>query len=303
MEDLIVFQDDKEIDRLRVQNKLLFPYEKKALDSLFSSYEKGEGLAVLDIGCNDGKKTVSIFSYDSISSVVGLEYNQKLAQKAQTEFGNDKFFFSTLDVESADFTDAIGKIMQERAIQAFDCIYLSFVLMHLKNPRKLLMALQNLLKDGGSLVIVEANDSSSSLTGDTDNLLGTFLVILNSDKYSGNRSLGTFVDQMAKDCGYKNIRIWCDAISAGKGEFEKKEAIFTTFFSYLSEDVDILLQEEDCEEYRKWKQWLLTHLPLLKALILKEDSEISMGMKILSCRKGVCRKVSVKRGKACILKN
>lgn len=289
MEDLIVFQDDKEIERLRVQNKLLSSYERPALDAIFANCvagcENGEKVAVLDIGCNDGEKTVSIFSYNSISNVVGLEYNKKLAQKAQKEFGNDKFFFSTLDVESDDFIASLGKIMKNKGIKAFDCIYISFVLMHLKNPKKLLVTLRDLLKDEGALVIVEANDSASSLSGDTGHLLATFLDILNKDKYSGDRLLGASVEHLAKDCGYEDIHIWCDAVSAGPGEKAKKQAIVTTFFSYLEEDLDILLKEEDCEEYRKWKKWLTCYLPKLQFLILKEDSEISMGMKILSCRK------------------
>ena len=291
MEDLFVFQDDKEIERLRVQNKLLLPYEKAVLDSLFvnSSKESANecGQAVLDIGCNDGEKTVSIFSYNSISNVVGLEYNGKLAQKAQKEFGNDKFFFSTLDVERDDFTETLGKIMKERGINAFDCIYLSFVLMHLKNPRKLLLSLFSLLKTGGTLVIVEANDRASFLSSDDDHLLDTFLDILSKDKYSGNRFLGATVEQMVKDCGYKDITIWCDGVYAGYGEQAKKQAIVTTFFSYLEEDVDILLKEDDCDEYRKWKSWLSSNLPTLDSLILKNESEISMGMKILSCKKTV----------------
>ncbi len=290
MEDLIVFQDDKEIERLRVQNKLLSSYERPALDAIFGNSASARANAgiqtVLDIGCNDGEKTVSIFSYNSISNVVGLEYNKKLAQKAQKDFGNDKFFFSTLDVESDDFLVTLGSIMKDKGIKAFDCIYLSFVLMHLKNPQKLLISLQGLLKDEGALVIVEANDSASSLSGDTGHLLATFLDILNKDKYSGNRSLGASVEQMVKACGYEDIKIWCDAVSASPGEQAKKQAIITTFFSYLEEDVDILLKEEDCEEYRKWKDWLVCHLPELESLILKEDSEISMGMKILSCKKG-----------------
>lgn len=300
MEDLIVFQDDKEIERLRVQNKLLSSYERPALDAIFGNCAKrcedGEKMAVLDIGCNDGEKTVSIFSYNSISNVVGLEYNKKLAQKAQKEFGNDKFFFSTLDVESDDFSESLSKIMKEKGIKAFDCIYLSFVLMHLKNPQKLLMTLHGLLKEEGALVIVEANDCVSSLSGDNDHLLAIFLDILNRDKYSGNRSLGASVEQMAKACGYEDVHIWCDAVSAGYGEQAKKQAIVTTFFSYLEEDVDILLKEEDCEEYRKWKDWLTCHLPKLESLILKEDSEISMGMKIISCDKGFCSKRFCKKG-------
>lgn len=286
MEDSFVFQSDKEIKRLRVQNELLFPYEKPIFDLLFS---KGKNLSVLDIGCNDGNKTTSSFSYDSISKVIGIEYNVELATKAEKEFGNNKFYFTALDAEQDDFSEHLREIMKQKGIVAFDCIYLSFVLMHLKNPRKVLLNLHNFLKEDGSLVVVEANDSasylSSSHTGENDNLLRTFLEILREDKYSGNRTLGSEVENIVKECGYKDIRFWCDAVCAKRGEKERKKDIITTFFSYLSEDVDILLEEENKDIYKEWKEWLSNNWKELESIILNDESEISMGMKIISCKK------------------
>ena len=46
---------------------------------------------MLDIGCNDGMKTVERFSSEAVSRVLGLEYNEKLATKAQQSYGNEKY--------------------------------------------------------------------------------------------------------------------------------------------------------------------------------------------------------------------
>ena len=63
--------------------------------------------------------------------------------------------------------------------------------------------------------------------------------------------------------------------------------IFQTFFSYLPEDVEILLAEEpDNRKYQDWQNWLKKNYEELQQLILSEESEITMGMQILSCEKG-----------------
>ena len=219
--------------------------------------------------------------------VIGLEYNEELAAKAQKAYGNERFSFYPLDVEAADFAERLHNIMNEKKIDGFDVIYLSFVLMHLSDVKGLLIALRPFLKTDGKLFIIEANDAASTLTGDKNGLLGEFLEILKKDKYSGDREVGATVCETLSACGYESINVWHDAVSAAEGEKEKKKAIFTTFFTYLREDVLLLLESEpDNEEYRSWSAWLDGNYEPLKRLILKEKSVISMGMKILTCTKG-----------------
>lgn len=274
-----VFQSKKEIERLLVQNELLSQVEVPLFDSLFSS---GTSLSVLDIGCNDGRKTVSLFSRENIRSVIGVEYNSSLSDKAEREYGNGKFRFVSLDAQGEDFSSLLRRIMDGEGIKSFDCIYLSFVLMHLDNPRSLLSRLFDFLSPEGTLVIVEPDDGASFITPDSSNLLPAFLDILKGDIYSGNRSLGGEIESLLEEAGYCNINIVCDAVSAGKGEKEKKEMIYTTFFSYLEEDVDLLLKASDSPLYRAWKRWLEENLSSLKELVTSSDSTVSMGMKILT---------------------
>lgn len=278
-----IFQSSKEIKRLKVQAELLDAVEKPLLSSLFSS---SRDLCVLDIGCNDGEKTVSLFDCENVRSVIGIEYNPLLSAHAEERRGNGKFHFASLDASRDDFPQSLRRIMESRNVDAFDCIYLSFVLMHIPSPEALLSSLGNFLKSDGVIVIIEADDSASHLVPDEDDRLGTFLSILSHDRYAGNRSLGSRLEEIIHSSGYDSVDCVCSAISAGRGERKKKEMIYTVFFSYLEDDIDIIMAEDKSDCYREWKTWLLDNLPSLKALILSSGSEISMGMKILAVRKG-----------------
>lgn len=284
MQSQLVFQEKTEIERLRVQNDLLSCYEVPVLAQIFS---EGTNLSVLDIGCNDGSKTAERFSSEAVSHVIGLEYNAQLAQEAQTQYGSKKFSFYHMDVEAEDFSQQLDALLRQTPTKRFDLIYLSFVLMHLTDVNRLLVSLRRFLKPDGRLFIIEPDDAASTLNNDPDGLLCTFLQMLAKDRYSGHREVGARLCGTLSACGYEKPVVWYDAIAAGPGEREKKQAIFTTFFSYLSEDVRLLREADpENEEYCSWAVWLDHKEKTLRDQILKEDAVISMGMKILTCAKG-----------------
>lgn len=283
MENQFVFQEEKEIERLRVQNHLLSRYEAPIFEELFSLRN---GLTVLDVGCNNGSKTVERFSSERVSQVIGLEYSPELAVKAQETYGDNRFSFHPFDVEAPDFSRRLQTIIDSRGIDGFDVIYLSYVLMHLSDIAKLLQELRPFLKETGHLLIIDADDAASALHPDPDRLLDRFLEILKADRYSGNRETGRTACQLLCDSGDWDVHVWHNCIAAGAGEAEKKQAVFTTFFSYLPEDVALLLHAEpENETYRAWDLWVRDHYPTLRNLIMQDETVISMGIKILTCRK------------------
>ena len=160
MQSQLVFQEEKERERLRRQNLLLSQAEKPALEHFFKG--KSE-LSVLDIGCNDGARTFHRFSDDRISRVIGLEYNQQLVERANSQYGNTKFSFYQMDVDRDSFSADFQKLCTEPEDREFDLICLSFVLMHLHDGEKLLRTLKNFLKKGGVIFITESNDRISTL--------------------------------------------------------------------------------------------------------------------------------------------
>lgn len=284
MQNQSVFKCKKEKERLKVQNRLLSAYEEPVFARIF---ENKANISVLDIGCNDGKKTAARFAAEEVTKVIGIEYNENLAQSAQKKYGGDKFSFCSMDVEEDAFADKLEKLMQERDIESFDVIYLSFVLMHLKNPKKLLEKLQKVLSKEGQVVIIEADDCASVLKPDRGGLLKEFLKMLEQDKYAGNRLLGNRLLELVIDSGFGQCIVWHEGIEAGRKEKEKKKDIFQMFFSYFPEDVELLLKAEpDNEQYQSWSVWLQDNYQKLEKQIIAEESEIFMGIKILSCMKG-----------------
>lgn len=285
MQSQFVFQGQKEIERLAVQNRLLSLYERPMVEKFFSG---GAGWTVLDIGCNDGRKTVQRFSDTGIGRVVGLEYNENLAQTAQERYGNEKFSFHHCDVEAPDFTEQLCRLCEQEAIGTFDMIYLSFLLMHLSDPVRLLQRLRPFLKDGGCLLVIEPNDAVSKLDPDPQELLPAFLAILAQDKYAGNRSVGTRLPQLLQQAGYEEIHIWQEEISAKNGEMEKKQDVFQTFFSYLPEDVALLQsQEPENPRYQAWHDWLQQNFEDLRNAVIQENGQVYMGVQMVSCKNGV----------------
>lgn len=277
-----VFQENKEINRLKVQNRLLKSYEQPVYDRLIGEHSKP---TVLDVGCNNGSKSVERFADKTIQKLIGLESLSDLAAAAQKTYGNDKFAFYQCDVEEADFENRLCRIMEQHEIEAFDVINISFVLMHLKDPRLLLKILHSFLAPGGFLFVVEPNDSISVVSADEEQLFRKFLQILYQDPYSGDRDCGTKVSAFLEESGYQKILVENILIHAKQEDLQKKSIIFETFFSYLQQDV-LLLQREEPDNciYADWKSWVDEHFEQLQDLILGKNTRVSMGISIITCQ-------------------
>ena len=281
-----VFSGEKELMRLRTQNRLMHECEAPVFRELFAGRR---GLNVLDIGSNNGEKTVRWFSDPAVAHVLGLEYNTLLAQQAQANYGDGRFRFCPCDVEDAEFPQRLAALMAEEGLEGFDVIYLSFVLSHLHAPEALLTLLRPLLRPGGCLIAVETDDAAASLAPE-DRRFQDFLAMLAQDPYAGDRSTGGRLRAMLANCGYGDARLRCGAISAGPGEEEKKAMIFEMFFSYFPEDVEILLAA-DPEDARsaQWARWLEEHHDALRRAICAAPSRVSMGMSVVSCAASIER--------------
>ena len=277
-----IFADRKEIERLRVQSRLLTPCESPVIARLLDGKS---GMKILDLGCNNGEKTRRYFSSPAVSRVLGLEFSSSLAEEAQQLYGDHIFQFYSCDCGSASAEPNIRALMARCGIESFDIIYLSFVLMHLPAAESVLTMLSGLLAPGGVLLIAEPYDDGSFLSGEGAALLREFLSILGRDLYAGNRSLGAVIPAMLERSGY----LWQmenETIGARPGETQKKQDIYTTFFTYLEDDLAILMRDEpENESYRRDAAWLADKLPQLRSAILRDDTEISMGFRILTARR------------------
>ena len=276
-----VFQSQAEADRLNVQSRLLSDVEAPFLRGLF---EGRRGLRVLDVGCHSGEKCVSRFRHAAVGQVLGLELEGEVARLAEARFGNERFHFCACDVEREDFVPWLREQMQTLGIPAFDLINISFVLLFLREPERLLARLLPFLSEDGKILVTETDDSAAFLEPEGARL-NAFLKRLALDPYAGDRSVGSRLPGMLERLGCKG-ELLCSALRAGPGEEARKEEIFTMFFSYFPEDAALLRAHFPGEErYREWLSWTETEYPRLKEQILSPESTISMGMAVYACGK------------------
>ena len=287
MENQAVFENEWEVERLHIQNKLLWECEQPVFDKVFKGRS---GARVLDIGCNNGCKTMERFDRPEVSRVMGLEYNEALARWAHGRHGGEVFSFHPCDLESPSFARELSALMEQAGIEAFDVIYASFVLMHLRDPQTVLKTLRPFLAPGGCLLIEEADDLACSLTPDRQGLFRQFLQMLALDPYAGNRRCGEQVVGWLERCGYRRIQQLPAAIRATGGQLKKKEDIFEVFFSYFPQDIKLLQKVE--QKNRVWFEcecWLERNYDALRENATSMKSEFVFALQFILCRE--CDKV------------
>lgn len=276
-----IYKLSDELLRLSLQSNLLQPYEQPVYTGLL---EGRENLTVLDMGCNDGCKTVGRFSDPAVSQVVGLDFHDNLVAAANRSYGSDRFRFYQCDVESPDLEARLEAIMQENGISCFDMINMSFLLLHLKQPAQLLARMRRFLRPGGTLLLLESNDRETRMQPDENRYMEQFLAYSARDPFAGNRNAGSAIPDMLAAGGYRNVTIHREHFDASDMDQAQKKVLFDTCFSFISMDYEQLYQlYPDNEDYAQAYCWLTQSYPLFRSEFIRSAQRITCGFCIISC--------------------
>lgn len=269
-----IFDTDYEIERLNAQEELLW----KAQLPFYSGFLNGEDMMILDIGCSDGYKTVKEFDRDNVRKVLALDSAPEAVSKAKANCGNEKFCFEMGNVEDADFEDRLIDLMKKYDIEAFDVVHLSLVVLHLKDPVRVLSILKKYIGKGGRIVIVEADDDKAALSPD-DYYLRKYNSLLKIDPYMGNRECANNMYIWLNQAGYHNIKDSYAFVQSG--DMETKKVMFDIYFSSLPADFeDLCIDDPSNEDYRMAKDWLDENIDDIYEYLLHEATVFSFGVSI-----------------------
>lgn len=284
MDKQTVFSNDVELGRLNKQNRIMLRCEGPIFRELFTGKS---GLTVLDVGSNDGEKTTRWFSDPAVSRVLGLEYNEALAQQAQKTYGGEVFRFYRCDVEAEDFAARLEDILRRENIAGFDLIYMSFLLSHLKAPDVLLRRLRRFLRPGGVLVAVDSDDSACALEPEGGELYREYVAFFSDDPYCGNRALGPQLPELLRACGYRDPVKRGGPIIAGPEEPELRQYIYDTY-ALLEEDLPLLRANYPHQAiYDRMERWLAENLAEMKRCFAADNACVSMGITIVTAEQSI----------------
>lgn len=234
----------RELRRLRTQAENTRPADMPAIDFALSQIPE-KTVYVLDAGCAYGYVTFDRFGgmADREIHLLGIDRSAACIEKAKANNREPYFSFDTADMEAPDFEERMEALMQDAGISAFDIIFSSLVIHHLKDPVSALRRLRKFLRRGGFIILRGSDDGSVLAYGDNglvqkiiDKHLSTPGI---SDRHNGRK-----LYRQLYSSGYKQIRAFPYVKDLTGKSFDERMDIFDERFAYRINYVQNLLAKD-----------------------------------------------------------
>lgn len=139
---------DNEISRLEIQSGFFEPLTRQTL--LRAGVRRG--MCCLDVGCGAGSVTrILAEMVGKKGQVVGTDVDEKYLQYCRNYSPQPNVDFIHDDISSSRLAKA-----------SFDAIYSRFMFVHLKDARKAIRSMKQLVKKGGAIIIEELDHAPDS---------------------------------------------------------------------------------------------------------------------------------------------
>lgn len=232
--------DLKELKRLKIQQNLMSEFDKETYTKILNRYDD---IKILDVGSNNGDFIMNRMGLkDNVSLVVGLEYDQNIVEKANEKYNQNNAYFYQVNVEDDILSEKIEEILLEHNIEKFNVINLSMIILHLKNPFKLLKTIRKYLSNDGSIIIRDIDDGLNYAYPDENGDFAKAVSICKQNETSGYRHSGRQIYTLLKRTGYADIKLEKSGLSTIGMDFEEREALFDTYFSFILDDCEIMME-------------------------------------------------------------
>jgi len=263
--------------RLIKQDNLFKKFDDEIWDNILAGKKN---LNILDVGCNCGNLIINrVGNRKEYKEIIGIDYYKANIDFANTSFGSGKNHFYLCDVESKNLEKNLENIMEQNNIQKFDIIHLSLILLHLKNPKKLLNRLKYFLSDNGIILVKEVDDGLNfaypDKNGDFDRLYK--MCSINDD--SGDRKTGRKVYSYLINSGYSNIKVEKIGLNSINLSDDEKLNMYEVYFSFiLGGAEDRAIQYPENKKYQEDFNWFSKNYTKLKMRFLDKDFIFSFGL-------------------------
>lgn len=271
--------DEKEKRRLLTQTKIMSKFDLPIYNKIISGKEN---LVVLDVGSNDGRTIMDrLGNKDEVVKIIGLECNEQTVTRANISLAGTKAKLYTCDIEDEDFPEKLHTIMIENQITSFDIIHLSMIILHLKNPFKVLKNLRRVLKPGGLFYIMDIDDGFNIAYPDENKEFERVIKICNYLDSSGYRQSGRQIYSYLKKIGLQKITLEKQGINTIGMNYEERDALFNMYFSFIPEDFKIMATKSKLSKSEKEDlDWLLENYDCLEEKFHSDGFFFTLGILI-----------------------
>jgi ubiquinone/menaquinone biosynthesis C-methylase UbiE len=158
------------------------------------------GSRVLEVGCAVGAQTVVLADRSPHAAFTAIDISADSLAQAQRHVraaGHTNVEFRRADIFDLPFAD-----------EAFDHVFVCFVLEHLPRPGDGLLALMRVLKKGGSITVIEGDHGSAYFHPDSVDARRAIQCLIDLQRRSGGDALiGRRVYPLLVQAGYRDVRV------------------------------------------------------------------------------------------------
>lgn len=260
----------QEHTRLIIQSNNTRPADMPAIRFVMDQLG-GDPVCVLDMGCAFGHVTRDRFGAFDHIRVLGVDRSEECIKTARELEKNAHIEYECVDLESSDFEERMHSIMQDRGIAAFDVVFSSLVLHHLKDPIKLLMKIRKFIKKGGYIILRGSDDGSVIAYNDQDLVRKIIEKHLSTPGIS-DRLNGRKLYYQLYTSGYKDIRMFNYVKDVSGKDFDERHEIFEERFSYRANYIKNLLKKDPTSiPLKNDLEWMTYALDKLEELFGNES--------------------------------
>lgn len=249
-------EDYIEINRLRIEEELMFCYEKEFYDRLICGKEH---LNALDFYVLNPQATVRRLKRLEVDKIACLSYNEGLVAEGNDVYGRDdniKFF--KCDAETQNVEEVLTNVLNEMNIDGFDFVNMTMAIMDLKNPFKTLKFIKKFLKPDAVIYVRDIDDGLVFAYPDDDGLFAKFKNFYKLDPLSGSRHSGRQVFNIAKKIGARQVKLLKNGVDTSDMDYAQKRMLFDAWFSFIPNDFTRVVREnpDKKENYEEVLTWL-----------------------------------------------
>lgn len=276
--------DENEKRRLKTQQILLEQFDKELYDKTAAEYAQ---MRILDLGSNNGDFIMSrLGDKQNTEFVLGLECNEAAVAVANEKYGSDKVKFEQCDLESDNIAEKLKGICEKYSLKDFNVVNISMLLLHLKDPLRLLKALRGVVGRGAKIIVKDIDDGLNVAYPDNENLFEHAIKICLQNDLAGYRYSGRQIFNLLHKSGYKNIKLVKSGLDTSGMDYDEREALFNIYFSFIKNDfIDLNNKDKNNAVYEENAKWMIENFETLEDQFLQDDFFFLLGFMLFEAER------------------
>lgn len=163
-----------------------------------TSYPKG--CLVLEAGCGVGAQTITLARNSPQAEIISVDISEPSLKQAESLIKREKISnvsFQVADIMDLPFED-----------ETFDHVFICFVLEHLPDPVKALLSLKRVLKQGGSVTVIEGDHGSCYFYPETEEAVKAWQCLVKVQmQLDCNPLMGRELYPLLKEAGFIDVKV------------------------------------------------------------------------------------------------